>query len=449
MKTLIDISYYQDPEKIDYDLLLSHVDGVIIRLGYGVGTKDWVGKPDPAFERHYAECKARGIPVGCYHFMVEYKSVNEQLAIVKQALDGKHFELGFWADVELEGGAPALTRATVIEYLTKAQDYVYGIYTGAWCWNPIMGSDNPYSHLPLWVGSYTSSGRLEGYAGNLDMNRCTDETWEAWTGATVIDEIEPLEVPLFSQKDVRWAGDKLGTSAVTIGAYGCLLTDTAMLCKYFGKDTDPGKLNQDLITVNGYEQDNLLRYSAITTIYPDIVVDWHYFLTDVDDALVDEVLMQEVPAIVQVDYHPDTTVLEQHWVLIIGKDQHGYIIADPIDGEIAYLSRYGNRAFRMVVYYYEPTEQVLFKAKCIADALNVRSGPSTAFDKVDLLNKGDVVNVYEVENNWFRIGDGSWCSGYPQYMEKIETEPQPPELTLEERVSLLEERVTILEETMY
>ena len=35
MKPIIDISFWQDPDKINYDLLASQIDGVIIRAAYG------------------------------------------------------------------------------------------------------------------------------------------------------------------------------------------------------------------------------------------------------------------------------------------------------------------------------------------------------------------------------------------------------------------------------
>jgi len=466
MKRIIDISYYQDPSRIDYDALSRQVDGVIIRAGYGT-------RKDTAFDTHYEEFKKRGVPVGCYHFMVEYKSVDEQLAVLKRTLDDSRkiidlgngygmvtegFELGIWADVELESGATPLTRSTVIEYMTKAEAMFgvqLGIYTGAWCWNPIMGNDNPYSSRRLWVGSYssspylpigwddwfiwqyTSSGRLDGYPSNLDMNRITDENWEILVGDDVPDNIMPIEIPQFSQKDAQWASDKLGTSSVTIGAYGCLITAASMICKYFGKNTDPGKINKDLIAVDGYESGNLLKYNAITTIYPDIVVDWNYFLSNPGDAVIDEILVQEIPVIAQVDYNPNTSALDQHWVVIVGKENDEYLIVDPIDGSTAYLSRYANKVYRMVVYKFDEVEEPLFKAKCIVGALNVRVGPSTAFPKVDLLLNGDIVNVYEEDSNWFRIGKDRWCSGYPQYMEKIDLEPQPPEYTDKEKLDIL------------
>jgi GH25 family lysozyme M1 (1,4-beta-N-acetylmuramidase) len=287
MKPILDISYYQDPTQINYDKLLSQVAGIIIRAGYGT-------RKDTAFERHYSEIKARNIPVGAYHFMVEYKTVDEQLAMVRQALSGKSFELGFWVDVELESGAEPLTRNTIIEYMTKAGSLVYGIYTGAWCWNPIMGKNNPYSNIPLWVADYanskpnlpygwntwllwqyTSSGRLQGYAKNLDMNRFngTEDQFKAWVRGEGKEPLPPEE------------------------------------------------------------------------------------------------------------------------------------------------------------------EEVLFQIEVVCGALNIRSGPGVDYSWKGVTYKGDVHNVYEERNNWFRIGDGLWVSGYPAYVRKIT--PPAPEPTLEEKVNKL------------
>ncbi len=66
-------------------------------------------------------------------------------------------------------------------------------------------------------------------------------------------------------------------------------------------------------------------------------------------------------------------------------------------------------------------EPVLFQAKCIVSALYTRSGPGPEYSAVSYLEKDDIVNVYEEQNNWFRIvtGGQEWCSGYPQYMQKL------------------------------
>jgi len=181
----------------------------------------------------------------------------------------------------------------------------------------------------------------------LTMQEKVNKLWDAHPE---LHHIGQINIPMFSQKNSRWANNKLGTSNTTIGDYGCLITATAMVLKYFGKDTDPGRLNKDLVKANGYENGNLLRYDAITTIYSDIVVDWDLFLNNPDNETIDSVLERGLLPIVQVDFDTTTHALEQHWVVIIGKDSAGYKIIDPIDGTTTYLSRYGNKTYRMVVF---------------------------------------------------------------------------------------------------
>ncbi len=77
-----------------------------------------------------------------------------------------------------------------------------------------------------------------------------------------------------SQTDSKWANIKLGSSTIaTIKSDGCLITDAAMVVNYFGKETDPQKLNTDLIRVKGYVDTCRVIYGAITDICPDITVD--------------------------------------------------------------------------------------------------------------------------------------------------------------------------------
>lgn len=78
-----------------------------------------------------------------------------------------------------------------------------------------------------------------------------------------------------------------------------------------------------------------------------------------------------------------------------------------------------------------PASDVLFKAECVAGALTIRIGPGLAHKATGkYLKKGNIVDVFEVENSWFRIGIDQWVSGYPSYMKKL-TEPvaPPPEPT--------------------
>ena len=71
-------------------------------------------------------------------------------------------------------------------------------------------------------------------------------------------------------------------------------------------------------------------------------------------------------------------------------------------------------------------DKELFKAVCVTFELNVREGWDTSFPIVGSIRENDIVSVYEVKNNWYRIGDKRWCSGLPKYMRMIDT-PITPE----------------------
>ncbi len=84
----------------------------------------------------------------------------------------------------------------------------------------------------------------------------------------------------------------------------------------------------------------------------------------------------------------------------------------------------------------------VFTAQCTADRLIIRSAPYMA-DETDTglrLLRGDIREVAEIQGDWYRIADG-WVSSL--YMARISepVQPDPPELTLEERVAALEKAV--------
>ena len=164
-----------------------------------------------------------------------------------------------------------------------------------------------------------------------------------------------LDVPLFSQNDPAWKKDKLGSST-TIGANGCLLTCVAMLLKHWGKDTDPRRLNAAMKSVGGYSG-NLWIWEALTKLYPDIVMDWDNWIVSQGGytlGRIDMLLTAGTPVLAQTDYRPVTAYLDQHWVLVIGKQGNDYILNDPIDGQkVLFSSRYGEPAkkiFRIAAY---------------------------------------------------------------------------------------------------
>jgi len=152
-----------------------------------------------------------------------------------------------------------------------------------------------------------------------------------------------------SQRNSQWKDKLLGTSTVsTIGNYGCLLTCCAMLCRYFGKDTDPERLNEEMKKVKGFYQGSYWLWGKLTEVYPDITFDWNVYndgqCADIPAPLelVDKLLDDQTPVIVKVDFSP-TAGVQDHWVLIIGKENDSYLINDPWTGETYFFqAKYGD-----------------------------------------------------------------------------------------------------------
>jgi lysozyme len=231
MKPIIDISFYQNPDAIDYDLIAANVSGVILRAVYGI----W---KDTAFETHYRELTARGVPVGAYHYIIGSAGIQGQAAAFNLAVGLKDMRLGCWIDVEDRRDGTRIYRQQVLDYAALQPDM--GVYTSKSAWAEIMGgayltdrklwvahyTANPYPLLPQgwdswWLWQFTSTGRLPGYASNLDCNRFNgdDADFAAWIGIELPEEPEP-EPPvekLFDAKVVTTPPNRLKTRYTPAG----------------------------------------------------------------------------------------------------------------------------------------------------------------------------------------------------------------------------------------
>ena len=152
-------------------------------------------------------------------------------------------------------------------------------------------------------------------------------------------ENDAPQYTIYNQRDPRWAAQRLGTSNVTIGSYGCLITAYASALSDAGKVMTPDQLNTWLIQNGGYIQGNLFVFNApdkLGVLKFDNVADYP------KPAPID-VLDQYVQAggyiFVQVDFNPDQS-MQPHWCRYIG----GGSIIDPWYGDIAPLTpRYRGR----------------------------------------------------------------------------------------------------------
>lgn len=189
----IDISTFQGTP--NFEQLKEHVDGVIIRAGYGQNAID------AQFKRNISECNRLGIPCGVYWFSYAYtedmarKEAEYCLAAIKpykvelpvcfdfeyDSVDKAAKNYGVTVDKAL---ATALCHAfcgtveaagyyamnyTNGDYLSRyfdASTLRYDLWYAAWPSNP--DPDNPPRQCGIW--QYTSKGSVPGISGNVDMD---------------------------------------------------------------------------------------------------------------------------------------------------------------------------------------------------------------------------------------------------------------------------------------
>jgi len=203
------------------------------------------------------------------------------------------------------------------------------------------------------------------------------------------EEPEPPRVPFFSQRDQRWKEgfiiDRNGNYCGTIGdedsdPIGCTMTCTAMLLKYYGKDTDPGKLNTWLSdTANkGYEPGGSLNWYKPAE-YSGKKMQYEYLLSSsVKDnwQKLNDQLLKGYAVIVKVDSITATEEVNQHWVVVTSfeggdiDDPNKYKINDPWDLNFDpnkslshyHREKYHDTFFSLRVYHEQPDIQIVGKS---------------------------------------------------------------------------------------
>ena len=187
MKDIIDVSRYQG--NINWDKLAGKIGGAMLKT---VSTNKSFGGIyiDQQFERNYAECKRLGIPVGAYYYTYaqDAATVQAELAKLHQALAGKTLTLPVAVDVE-DNKLKTLSADALTDLVILAADTIEGwglyamVYTYTWYSQTELNMDR-LSAYDLWIADYrskrptrkhgmwqyTSTGRLEGIAGNVDIS---------------------------------------------------------------------------------------------------------------------------------------------------------------------------------------------------------------------------------------------------------------------------------------
>ena len=187
MKDIIDASRYQGT--IDWDEFRDKIGGAMLKT---VSTNKSLGGIyiDPQFERNYAECKRLGIPVGVYYYTYAQDEATTQaeLAKLREALAGKSFELPIAVDAEDNKLKPLSADALTDLVITAARTIEdRGLYAMVYTYTSYANTELAMDRLEafdLWIADYrgqrparkhgmwqyTSTGKLAGISGNVDMN---------------------------------------------------------------------------------------------------------------------------------------------------------------------------------------------------------------------------------------------------------------------------------------
>lgn len=187
---VIDVSRYQN----EIDWAKAKADGVQGAMLKTVSTNSKFGGIyiDPMFERNYAECKRLGIPVGVYYYTYAQtqQRADEELAMLRKAIEGKTFELPITIDVE-DNLLKPLSKAALtdlVEYAAKTIEG-WGCYVMVYTYTYYSQTELDMSRLSaydLWIADYrgnrpdiahgmwqhSNKGRVAGINGNVDMNHC-------------------------------------------------------------------------------------------------------------------------------------------------------------------------------------------------------------------------------------------------------------------------------------
>ncbi len=179
----IDVSFAQG--KINWEEVKNHIDFAIIRCGYGDNLES---QDDSCWKYNADECTRLGIPFGIY--LYSYASVDAQsrseAAHVLRLIQGYSLALPVYLDLEEESSAVknhAVRGAHIFGDILESEGYAVGIYANLNWFRTVIG--NRLDRFTKWVAQYndtcdydggcdlwqyTSSGRIPGISGNVDMN---------------------------------------------------------------------------------------------------------------------------------------------------------------------------------------------------------------------------------------------------------------------------------------
>jgi lysozyme len=228
-RRVIDVSEHQG--SIDWNVVKGQIDGAILRCGFG---DDIASQDDKQWRRNADECTRLGIPFGVfiYSYATSMAQAESEAQHVLRCIKGYKLSYPVYLDLEEAGTqSGAIQRANRFGDIIERAGYFCGVYANLNWWNNYLGGlerftkwvaqynttcDYKGSNKDIW--QYTSTGRVAGIGGNVDMNECyRDFPSEIKVGkATARPAAKPVPKPANRTYTVQ-AGDNLSGIAAKYG----------------------------------------------------------------------------------------------------------------------------------------------------------------------------------------------------------------------------------------
>lgn len=137
-----------------------------------------------------------------------------------------------------------------------------------------------------------------------------------------------------SQRDARWAKNKIGNTPLTVGRWGCTLTCMSMLSSFFGCFRDPASLAADTKLFNAQ---SLIIWSELARVFNG-KMRFENRVYRRDDAAIKQSLLESPKKAVALEVANGS-----HWVVCVGVYGNDFYCVDPIDGKKKLVVRtFGN-----------------------------------------------------------------------------------------------------------
>ena len=229
MKRLIDVSEHQGT--IDWPVVKGQIGGAILRCGFG---DDIASQDDKQWKRNADECTRLGIPFGVYIYSYATSTAQAESEAQHVLRCTKEYKLSYPVYLDLEQAGTesgAVQRACRFGDIIEDAGYFCGMYANLNWWdNYLVGLERytkwiaHYSgacgyrgnHKDMW--QYSSTGRVAGIGGNVDMNECYRDFPKEINGgkATAKPAAKPVSKPASRTYTVQ-AGDTLSGIAAKYG----------------------------------------------------------------------------------------------------------------------------------------------------------------------------------------------------------------------------------------